>query len=104
MEIKKIKPEITEKTRPYLGILFSSVSEGKGVVVTFVSEDSPAEKAELKADDLITAVNGKSFYSRNGFLFRINCLKQGEKAELDVVRKDKKMKITVTVGKKLLNK
>ncbi len=45
---------LTKQLADYFG-----VSDGKGVLVTSVSEDSPAAKAGIKAGDVITAIDGE---------------------------------------------
>ncbi len=45
---------LTKQLADYFGI-----ADGKGVLITSVSEDSPAAKAGLKAGDIITAIDGE---------------------------------------------
>ena len=59
--------------KPYIGVIVSDVSEETmgyglpaGAAVKAVSEDSPAEKAGLQVNDIITAVNGKEISGRTG--------------------------------------
>jgi len=46
--------ELTKQLAEYFGI-----ADGKGVLVTSVSADSPAAKAGIKAGDVITAIDGE---------------------------------------------
>jgi serine protease Do len=45
--------------RPKIGLKIQDVEEGSGVKVLGTEEESPAEKAGLKKDDIITEINGK---------------------------------------------
>src|SRR6266404_736593 len=45
--------ELTKQLAEYFGI-----TDGRGVLVTSVSADSPAAKAGIKAGDVITAIDG----------------------------------------------
>lgn len=45
--------------RPKIGLKIQDVEEGSGVKVLDADKDSPAEKAGLKKDDIITEINGK---------------------------------------------
>ncbi|MBL0145860.1 MAG: PDZ domain-containing protein [Chitinophagaceae bacterium] len=45
--------------RPKIGLKIQDVEEGVGVKVLGTEEESPAEKAGLKKDDIITEINGK---------------------------------------------
>lgn len=45
--------------RPKLGLKIQDTDEGNGVKVLEVDKDSPAEKAGLKKDDVVTEIGGK---------------------------------------------
>lgn len=53
------------RRREYGGLGIEVTLENKVVKVGFVTEDSPAEKAGLKAGDYITAVSGKSVFGKS---------------------------------------
>jgi serine protease Do len=46
--------------RKKIGLKIQDVEEGTGVKILSTDEDSPAEKAGLKKDDIITEINGKA--------------------------------------------
>lgn len=46
-------------SKPRLGLQIEDLEEGKGVKVLDVNDDSPAAKAGLKKDDVITSFDGK---------------------------------------------
>lgn len=93
---------------PYIGVTVTSVnaftareqglSVSEGAVVTAVSPDSPAAKAGLEADDIVTAVNGEPVTSADGLIIAAREHKIGETIALTVVRGDKTQDIEVTLG------
>lgn len=93
---------------PYIGVTVTSVnaftareqglSVSEGAVVTAVSPDSPAAKAGLEVDDIVTAVNGKPVTSADGLIIAAREHKIGETITLTVVRGDKTQDIEVTLG------
>jgi serine protease Do len=50
----------TFPNRKKIGLKIQDVEEGSGVKVLDTDEDSPAQKAGLKKDDIITEINGKA--------------------------------------------
>jgi serine protease Do/serine protease DegQ len=70
-----------------------------GAVVSRVLPKSPAEKAGLKAEDVITEANGHAIDSFLQLRNIVGLLRVGEKVELKVLRDGKSKDITVTVGK-----
>src|SRR4029453_14057502 len=71
------------------------VSGGKGVLVTSVSENSPASKAGLRAGDVITEVNGASIEDSGDFIRELNQKDEGE-VTLTIVRDKSQRTIKVT--------
>jgi len=74
-----------------------------GVVVGQVIEDSPADKAGIKAEDIILGVAGKPISGTEGqlvenFMNDIRQRKVGEKVALEVWRDGKTRTCTVTLG------
>ncbi|MDQ2854942.1 MAG: PDZ domain-containing protein [Acidobacteriota bacterium] len=67
-----------------LGAYFG-VTDGQGVLVTSVSENSPAAKAGLRAGDVITAVNGEKIEGAGDLSRAINKQKDGD-VTLSIVR------------------
>ncbi len=73
-------------------------SDGKGAVVDSVVADAPADKAGLKKDDLITAIDGKTVIDGIGLIVAIRTHVPGEVVELTVDRGGDQQKIKVTLG------
>ncbi|MGB0954705.1 MAG: DegQ family serine endoprotease [Panacagrimonas sp.] len=71
----------------------------RGAVVAQVVPDSPAEKAGLKAEDIILEANGKSVQNFAQLRNTVGLMRIGEKVKLKVLRDGKHRKITVTIGK-----
>ena len=82
--------QLTKQLADYFG-----VSEGKGVLVTSVIDDSPAAKAGLKAGDVITAIDGEKIDDAGDLAQGINKKKDGD-ATLTVIRNKNQRTINVT--------
>lgn len=98
-EIKDIVSELQntgEVTRPWIGIAFSEISKevqdyfalknGQGVVVIEVYQDSPAEKAGLKAYDVIKEVDQKTIENTSDLSEIISKKEVGDKIMFKVIR------------------
>lgn len=81
---------LTKQLADYFGI-----SDGKGVLVTAVTEDSPAAKAGIRAGDVITAVDGEKVDSAGDLSNVINKKKDGD-VSLTVIRNKDQRMIKVT--------
>ena len=81
-----------------IGIMIKN-DDGKVVVVSTV-EKGPAEKAGLKADDVIVKVNDHKAETVEDTAKEIVKHKPGEKIKITVSRGGKEMVIEVTVGKR----
>lgn len=102
--------------RPYLGVYYvpltNDLAESYGLSVKRgayiapeaimgvvpVIKDGPADKAGLKAGDIITKIGDKAIDQQNSLSALINKHKVGDKVELTVYRDGKDTKITVTLG------
>jgi len=73
--------------------------EGGGVIVSEMAEDSPAARAGLQYDDLVTAIDGepiKEFFPMLGKIARTH--KAGDKVTLQVMRGTAKKELAVTLA------
>ncbi len=93
----------------YIGISYSDLTDqlathfginGDGAMVTEVHEKTPAEKAGLKAGDIITKVDDASISSRNSLSELISDFHVGDTAKLTVVRDKKTMTLPVIVDER----
>jgi|SoiMethySBSTD1v2_1073268.scaffolds.fasta_scaffold03869_11 serine protease Do len=69
-----------------------------GAVITNVEKGSPADKAGLKAGDVILSYNGKKIEDPNELPRLVAATKPGEKAKLEVWRNGKREQVAATVG------
>lgn len=72
--------------KPRLGVQIEGLAEGKGVKVLDVDEDTPAAKAGLQKDDVITDFNGKSITSVDDVRNAMADVKQGETVKVTYKR------------------
>lgn len=82
--------QLTKQLGDYFGI-----ADGKGVLVTAVTADSPAAKAGIKAGDVITGVDGEKVDDAGDLSRAINKNKDGDVTVTIIRNKDQK-KITLT--------
>jgi len=85
--------QLTKQLAAYFG-----VSDGKGVLVNSVSENSPAAKAGIKAGDVITAVDGEKVEGSGDLSRAINKQKDGD-VTLTIVRDKSQRTVKVTPEK-----
>ena len=82
--------QLNKQLAEYFGI-----TDGKGVLVTAVTEDGPAAKAGVKAGDVITAIDGEAVDSPGDIARAINRKKEGE-VTLTVIRNKSQQTFRVT--------
>jgi serine protease Do/serine protease DegQ len=96
-------------TRGFLGLFGEDVEmvtakklmlNNGGVRITEVAEGSPAFRAGLRKDDIITAVDGKSFESWNELRIIIARRKPGEVMQLSMVRNGGNSLVNITVSER----
>ena len=95
--------------RPWLGIVGLSVTEEiaryyslpleRGVLVTKVAGDSPAEWAGIVAGDMILRLDGGAIYSIEDLLSEIHNRKIGDKIRITVYRKGREQNLETTLTK-----
>jgi membrane-associated protease RseP (regulator of RpoE activity) len=74
---------------------YFGIADGKGVLVTSVTDDSPAAKAGVKAGDVITAIDGEAVDSPGDLARAINRKKEGD-VSLTVIRNRSQQTFRVT--------
>lgn len=102
--------------RPYIGVVYvaitNDIAQQYGLSVTrgayiptteelgseAIVSGGPANKAGLKAGDVITKLNGKSIDQTNSLSALVNQYKVGDKVDLTVIRDGKTKDISVTLG------
>jgi len=94
--------------RGYLGVQVRDVEDaelarrlgvpsGRGVLVVRVYDDTPGARAGLKDGDVLTAVAGKPVHDSRELQTVVAGLPVGQKADLDVVRDGKEMRLPATI-------
>lgn len=109
--IKYVEKQLRDKgtvDRGFLGVVIQNltpdlskwfdIQRGKGVLISGVSEGSPAEKAGLQRDDIIVEFNGQPVEEAGSFRSRVSTTPPGEKVDIVVLRNGKREKIRVEIG------
>ena len=89
--IQDLTPELAE---------YYKVKGETGVLVTQIFEGDPADKAGIKTNDIITAVNGEPVTSSRELSRRIAALGVGQKAEITIMRDGREKTVTVETAKR----
>ncbi len=105
---QKSDPPANEDKGPYLGVLFTSVSEAlydqlpqlprkQGVLVTHVLPDSPAAKAELRKSDILLEYDDHKIRDCEDFANLIRSSKPDRKVTLQLLRGGKETSVEVVL-------
>jgi serine protease Do len=84
--------ELTDEMADKFGI-----ADAKGVIVAEVLKNSPAAKGGIVNGDIILAVDGRPTKNVYELKRYIALIKPGKKAEILILRKNEKLKLTITV-------
>lgn len=93
--------------RPFLGVRYRIISRDlsiinevpEGAYIQEVVADSPADKAGIKQEDIITKIDGNKVTEEGGGLAKIIADKKiGDKLNIEIWRDGKTITLTVTVG------
>ncbi|RYY88756.1 MAG: PDZ domain-containing protein [Chitinophagaceae bacterium] len=87
--------------RPRLGLSVTDLEEGKGVKVTEVDEETPAAKAGLLKDDIITKVDDDVIEGTDDLRRIAQRARQGSTFSFTILRAGKEQKVEVKFPKKL---
>ena len=108
--VKNIVKSIIETgsiTKPYIGVTVSSVSSEAqgyglptGAAVRSVEADSPAAKAGLEENDIITEVDGTAINSSTELVNYVGEKTPGDELTFKVYRQGEELELTVTIGEK----
>ncbi len=85
--------ELNKQLGEYFG-----VKKGRGVLISEVVEDSPAEKAGLKAGDVIIKANDEKVYDSQDLIEIISDLDEGDKVNIKIIRDRKEKEFTIEVA------
>jgi serine protease Do len=87
--------------KPRLGLEIQDLEEGKGVKVLDVDSETPAAKAGLQKDDVITEVNGKTIASVDELREQIRSIKEGDTVKVTYSRAGKTQTTDIKFPKRL---
>jgi len=87
--------------RPKLGLSVQDSEDGKGVKVIGVDDESNAEKAGVKEEDVITEINGKEVNGADEVARIVRENKDKISIKLKVIRDGKPMDVDVKIPRKL---
>ncbi len=90
VSIQNMSPELAKN----LGI-----DQAKGALVGTVEKGTPAEKAGLRAGDVVTGINGAPIFGASELRNRVGLSPVGTTMELTVLRGNDTKKVKITVGK-----
>jgi len=112
--VKEVLSQLKEKggvTRGWIGVSIQELTpelaksfglkEPNGALVSSVTPGDPAEKAGLKAGDIIVGFNGKKITDLSDLPRTVASTTPGKQVEVRVIRDGKEKRLTVTVGTKV---
>ena len=92
----QVAPDSDTESKPYIGIIVSSLEDGS-VKVVKVLKDGPSDGV-LETGDIVTAVAGEAVDSVNDLTDAIADAGTGETLTLTITRDDSEMDVSVTIG------
>jgi serine protease Do len=107
ISVIKKKPEdgqmiIKTKNKPYTYLGIGTEAHKSGVIIVNVEDSSPAKKAGLEVDDIITKIDDIAIETPGDLTKAIRAKKENDKIEISILRNDKAKKINATLGSKKL--
>lgn len=95
-ETAPVNPTEQVQARAFLGVQIADTEEG--VIVADVMPGSPAQMADLRAEDIITAFNGEAVTDAQSLADAIAALQPGDTATMEVTRDGETATLDVTLG------
>ena len=111
-DVKQIIEDLVEKGyvtgKPYMGVQLSDVSQDAqrygipaGAVITYIAEDSAAQKAGLQVNDIIIKLDDTAIDSRSALTAELTTkYKAGQSAVLTVLRQQEEVRLNITFDEK----
>jgi serine protease Do len=94
-------------TRSYLGVMMQDIDRNladayklpkpEGALITQISPNSPAQKAGLRAGDVILKLNGAPVLRTSDLLYALNKVQPNQTVQFEVLRDDKTRNISATL-------
>ena len=85
--------DLTDQLGDYFG-----VKNGQGVLITEVEKESSAEKAGLKAGDVIVEVDNRKVKDSEDVVKMVSDVEKGDKVDLEILREKKLRDFSITIG------
>ncbi len=85
-----------DSLRAYLGTIPNYTAEVEGVPLTGVRAGSPADKAGLRADDVVISLGGQAIANIYDYTYALDAVKIGEETTLGIIRQGQTMQMTIT--------
>ena len=82
--------------RVYLGTIPNYADGGNGLKLDGVREDSPAEKAGMKAGDVLVSLAGRDVRNVYDYTYALGEMKAGEEYEAEVMRAGERLTLKIT--------
>jgi aminopeptidase YwaD len=82
--------------RVYLGTIPNYAEGGEGLKLDGVRENSPAEKAGLKAGDVVVKLAGRDVKNVYDYTYALGEMKAGQEYEVEVMRGGERLKLKIT--------
>jgi len=79
-----------------------NINRQQGVIISHVSANSPAQKANLRPGDIVISVNGKTTKNSASLRNSLGLLSVGDKATLQILRNGKQKRVTLKIGKRTI--
>jgi len=92
---------LDKTSKPRLGMAIEDTEDSKGVKVTDVDDETPADKAGVKKEDIITSINGKAVSSVDEIKEALKNLKEGDTVKAGITRAGRVQTIDIKLPKKL---
>jgi serine protease Do len=93
---------------PYVGVQYTPVDAGiqqqfrlavsQGILVTAVISGGPAQRAGIRAGDVLTIVDGKTVVTSNDFSAAIDARKVGDRIDIQINRYGQMRAVNLTLG------
>lgn len=87
--------QLTSEQAPFFGL-----KEGKGAIVSEITEKGPGAKAGLQTGDVVTAIDGKKVDGSDDLTMAVVSKSPGSTVTLDVMRNSQPLQVKVTLGQR----
>ena len=97
--VVSVEPRLIRHNPGYMGVRFV-MTESRPTIES-VDNDTPAERAGIKAGDIITKVDGEETKDRPALIRKVQSYRPGDYVTVTVLREEKEIDLGVTLGNSL---